>query len=103
MTDLSYGWTKRGATCNSPTTVILAGDKSRVLETESDPPGAHPKHKDNAFGNHKDCMLVVCIDAHTIRVTPNGDVVSTNTIARTDPGPSSGYLGVLQDDEQFTR
>lgn len=103
MVDLSYGWTKRGLTTNSQSTNFVAGDKARIQTTTDDggtgtQSGA--KHKDNAIGNHKDCMLVVCVDAHTQRLTPNGDQITTNNVAAATSSPPGGYLGVLQDDEQ---
>jgi prepilin-type N-terminal cleavage/methylation domain-containing protein len=103
MLDLSYGWTKRGLTTNSQSTNLVAGDKARIQATTDDggtgtQGGA--KHTNNAIGNHKDCMLVVCVDAHTIRLTPNGDQITTANVALAQTTPSiGGYLGVLQDDE----
>jgi len=102
MTDLSYGWTKRGLTTNSQSMNLVAGDKARVVSGDDSAlaTGGAGKHKDNSIGNHKDCMLVVCVDAHTQRLTPNADVgVNTANVAATTASPPGGFLGVLQDDE----
>jgi len=103
MLDLSYGWTKRGLTTNSQSTVLVSGDKARILQTTDDggtgtQGGA--KHTNNAIGNHKDAMLVVCVDAHSQRLTPNGDQITTLNVAQATASPPGGYLGVLEDDEQ---
>jgi prepilin-type N-terminal cleavage/methylation domain-containing protein len=102
MTDLSYGWTKRGCTTNSQSTVFLLGDKSRVLSsTDSSSSGGTGSHVNDMVGNHKDCMLTACVDAHTVRLTPSGDSQNTVNIAATaaTSGNVGGFLGVLEDDE----
>jgi prepilin-type N-terminal cleavage/methylation domain-containing protein len=106
MTDLSYGWTKRGLTTNSQSTNLVAGDKARVLSTTDDGgtgTQSGSKHTGNAIGNHKDCILVVCVDAHTQRLTPNGDQITTLNVAAITASPPGGYLGVLQDDESASQ
>lgn len=100
MTDLSYGWTKRGLTTNAKSMTFVAGDKARELSPDDESP--RPKHSGNATGNHKDCMVVVCVDAHTMRLTPEGDPQTTNNIAGV-AAQWDGFLGVLQDDERFSR
>lgn len=95
MLDLSYGWTRRGLTSNSTSTNLVAGDKARILSNTDDSGTQSGGHKDNLIGNHKDTMQTVCVDAHTIRVTPNADQLNTETISDTKaPG---GYLGVCGD------
>jgi prepilin-type N-terminal cleavage/methylation domain-containing protein len=103
MVDLSYGWTKRGVTTNSQSQVYVAGDKSRILSTtDSGTTSGSGAHVNNMIGNHKDCMISVCVDAHTVRNTPSGDSQTTVNIAQTSSsaGNIGGYLGVLEDDEQ---
>jgi len=103
MVDLSYGWTKRGCTTNTQSTVFVLGDKSRVLtSTDSASTSGSGAHINNMVGNHKDCMLTACVDAHTVRLTPSGDSQTTVNIAQTSQatGNIGGYLGVLEDDEQ---
>jgi hypothetical protein len=63
--DLSYGWTRRGYTTNSSSGSVLAGDRTiRAPEGRSNPYDIE--------GNHRDCAIVVCIDAHTRRLTNDG-------------------------------
>ncbi len=101
MTNLSYGWTRRTPTSSSPSMSIIAGDKSRVIGWHEDAlPGAREAHTGNMVGNHKDAQLVVCVDGHTMRITPDGDRVTTRTISATS-GPGAGFLGVLGDDPEL--
>jgi len=100
MLDLSYGWTMRGLTTNSQSTVFIAGDKSRVQTTTDDSASATSGgslHVNNCIGNHKDCMIAVCVDSHTQRLTPNGDQITTANVAETTNSPPGGYLGVIED------
>jgi len=102
MLDLSYGWTRRGLTTNSQSGTMMAGDKARQLSSTDDggtATGAGAAHTGNCVGNHKDCMQVVCVDAHYQRLTPNGDQITTANIAQSTTSPPGGYLGVLEDDE----
>jgi prepilin-type N-terminal cleavage/methylation domain-containing protein len=87
MSNLSYGWTKRGLQKNSHSASILAGDKARRAESEA--------HKDHMVGNHGDCIVVVSIDAHTTRVTPKGDTLNTGSKLTAVDGAG---LGVLDDE-----
>jgi hypothetical protein len=98
--ELSYGWTRRGLTTNSVSTVPVAGDKSRIVEHDDEvPPASKAAHKDNMIGNHKDCMIVVCSDAHTVRITPNGDQLTTRNLGSVESASrSGGFLGVLDDE-----
>ncbi len=49
-------------------------------------------------GDHPDCMMVVHVDGHTMRLTPEGDQITTKNVALCQTTPSiGGYLGVLQD------
>lgn len=103
MVDLSYGWTKRGLTSNAQSGTFLAGDKSRILVDDNGTgTSGGSSHTGNAVGNHKDCMLVVCLDAHTQRLTPNGDTTNTTNVAQTSASGTNvgGFLGVLEDDEK---
>jgi prepilin-type N-terminal cleavage/methylation domain-containing protein len=100
MLDLSYGWTKRGLTTNTASSNMLCGDKARVLQGDDSAAGTGGgSHTDSMKGNHKDCMLVVCVDAHTQRLTPGGDQITTLTVAQTTAGVG-GFLGVLDDSEK---
>ncbi len=101
MTELSYGWTRRGYSPNSHSANLLAGDKSRS-QARDDVPQPGTAHVGNMAGNHKDAMLAVCVDGHTIRLTPNGDQITTRTIGETT-GPGAGFLGVLGDDPESAR
>jgi hypothetical protein len=97
-TDLSYGWTRKAYSSNASAKALLAADKSRIVEYDLTP-GRVPGHDGNMVGNHRDVMTAVCIDGHTLRIKPDDDGMSTNTIGRTDPSKkSSGFLGVLGDD-----
>jgi prepilin-type N-terminal cleavage/methylation domain-containing protein len=101
MTDNSYGWTKRGLNTNSQSTNLMAGDKSRILASTDDGGTATnggSGHTGNMVGNHKDTIQVVFVDAHYSRLTPNGDQITSYTVAQTTQ-PNGGYLGVLEDDE----
>jgi len=99
-TNLSYGWTKRGYTTNAPSFSLLVGDKSRIQSDAATGAGATTGalHVNNMVGNHKDCIQVACIDAHTQRLTPLLDQINTNNVAAIVQG-AGGYLGVLEDDE----
>jgi type II secretion system protein G len=96
MLDLSYGWTLRGLTTNSQSINMVAGDKSRVLTTTDDQQTTGGLHQNNCIGNHKDCMIVVCVDAHTQRLTPNGDQITTSNVSKSTSG-AGGFLGVIGD------
>jgi len=108
---LSYGWTRRGYTSNSLSSNLLAADKSRLLaggaaEAASSGGGqtGGTGHTSNMIGNHKDCMMAVCLDAHTKRIVPTGDDITTGK-GPTPPGisgtsvQSDGWLGVCSDTE----
>jgi len=104
----SYGWARRGYTSNSLSTNYLAADKSRLeaagaaeatLGTNGQ--GA-ASHSGNLIGNHKDCMMSVCLDAHTRRIVPTGDDISTGTTSGApciagSTSQSDGWLAVLAD------
>jgi prepilin-type N-terminal cleavage/methylation domain-containing protein len=103
---LSYGWTRRGYTSNTISSNLLAGDKARRqadIESSGSSSGGGGGHSGQMIGNHKDCMLVVAVDAHTTRLTPNSDQMTTATNA---PGAAcisgtstaDGFLGVLADE-----
>ena len=92
-TDLSYGWTRRGLTTNCQCRHIVAGDKARFVPEED------ATHRGNMRGNHAECMNVVMSDAHTQRIPPEGDQITTKNIAvcQTSAAGVGGYLGVLPD------
>jgi len=101
MSDLSYGWTKRGLNTNSQSTNLMCGDKARILASTDDGGTATnggAAHTGNMVGNHKDTIQVCYVDAHYQRLIPNGDQVTSYTVAQTTQ-PNGGYLGVLEDDE----
>jgi prepilin-type N-terminal cleavage/methylation domain-containing protein len=100
MLDCSYGWTLRGLTSNSQSTVFVSGDKARIQTTTDDQgsaTGGGGNHTGNCIGNHKDCMICVCVDSHTQRLTPNGDQITTANVADSTNTPPGGYLGVVED------
>lgn len=101
MVDLSYGWTMRGYTSNANSTNLLASDRSRVLQGSDQGSGTAStgNHTNFLVGNHKDCMMAVHIDAHTTRVTVQGDSLTTATIDTTSQAAplQAGFLGVLGD------
>jgi prepilin-type N-terminal cleavage/methylation domain-containing protein len=107
---LSYGWTRRGYTTNTISSNLLAGDKSRRitdLEGGGGTTGGGAGHSGQMIGNHKDCMQTVAVDAHTNRVTPNSDGMTTGASGgATGVGGiagvganNDGFLGVLSDDQ----
>jgi len=99
MSDLSYGWSKRGYTTNAQSINMLCGDKSRILSDDATGGGTGTgKHINNMVGNHKDCLLVVCLDAHTQRLTPNGDQITSSNVGAVVQG-AGGFMGVLDDAE----
>ncbi|MEZ0230230.1 MAG: hypothetical protein ACAI25_16530, partial [Planctomycetota bacterium] len=94
-TDISYGYTRRGLTTGSMSTNLVFADRSRRV-----PELADMALRDGPLrGNHRSCMAAVHLDAHTVRITPTSNPVTTRTIAGTKPGPprEDGYLGVLPD------
>jgi prepilin-type N-terminal cleavage/methylation domain-containing protein len=104
MQSLSYGWTCRGYTSNSISSNLLSGDKAR-RENDVDNSGtgtvSAASHSGQMVGNHKDCMLVVAVDAHTTRVTPSSDGMTTGSNTPSISGTANngdGYLGVLADE-----
>jgi len=103
---LSYGWTRRGYTSNSLSTNYLAADKARQLtaaDASATTQGGGGGHAGQLVGNHKDCIMAVCLDAHTQRITPSGDSIDTNGIGHMTTqagGTSVGSLSILPDDEQ---
>jgi len=99
MLDLSYGWTMRGLTSNSISSVLMAGDKARIQTTTDDAGSGtgNGAHVNNLVGNHKDVMITVKLDGGSQRITPTGDQVNTTNIAEHTAGTSSGYLQVLED------
>jgi len=103
--DLSYGWTRRGYTSNATSTNLLAGDRSRIQQaTDAGVSAALAAHAGPLLGNHKECMEVVHLDAHTTRVTPTGDTLTTATLSSIAPVAGSqvqpGFLSVLDDSVQ---
>jgi hypothetical protein len=100
-TDLSYGWTRRAYSLNSTSSALLAADKSRIID--DDATSDHPwleAHSGYRIGNHKDSMVGVRVDGHTVRLTPTSDGPNTCTVSSTDPSKeSSGFLGVLGDQD----
>jgi hypothetical protein len=97
MTDLSYGWTRRSLSSNSPSTSLLAADKARLPE-DGEKVAIAKVHADNMIGNHKTFVVAVCVDAHILRITPDGDVMNTRNIAAASDPKTDGFLGVLGDD-----
>ncbi len=97
VTNLSYGWTRRGLTTNCcGSCPLLVGDRSRALgDLDRSFSGAHTG---NMIGNHTDCMQFACIDGHTIRLTPTTDILTTANIGATKQY-SGGFMGVLDDSE----
>jgi len=93
---LSYGWTRKGFTSNSLSSNLIAADKARQIASNDVTGGTTGGHTGQTTGNHKDCMVAVCIDAHTQRVVPNGDVMDTTKIAQATTN-SDGFLCVLSD------
>ncbi|HZV02630.1 MAG TPA: DUF1559 domain-containing protein, partial [Planctomycetota bacterium] len=91
MTDLSYGWTMKGLCGASMSTNLVAGDKARLVPGRGD----DPEREGNMRGNHAQRLNAVCLDAHVVRITPEGDEVTTHNVAETTQG--GGYLGVLED------
>jgi hypothetical protein len=70
---------------------MLFCDKARLVPDLAD----RPERCGNMVGNHPDCMNAVCQDGHTVRITPDTDIINTHNIAdTTSPG---GFLGVLDD------
>lgn len=101
MTNLSYGWTKRGYTSTSPASSLLAGDKGRNTAQESGcsrNPGSET-YTGKIAGNHRSCILCVSIDGTVTRVVPSGDLMNTDT-KLVETGPSGGGLGVRDDNNQ---
>jgi prepilin-type N-terminal cleavage/methylation domain-containing protein len=104
MASLSYGWTCRGYTSNTISSNLLAGDKARRqndVESSGSGTGGGSGHSGQMVGNHKDCMLTVAVDAHTTRVTPSSDGMTTASTSPSISGTSTnadGYLGVLADE-----
>ncbi len=92
--DLSYGYARRGLTSGSMSTNMLFADRSRhVLELDE-----MPLRSGALRGNHASAILAVCVDAHTVRVTPESERVSTHTIAGTGSNHEcDGFMGVLPD------
>ena len=97
---LSYCWTRRGYNTNSRSENIIAGDKARKVseDTQTAATGGGG-HTGNMIGNHKDCFQVVCIDGHTIRITPTGDKYSTNATAAVAVGIAPSLMGITSADE----
>src|SRR5581483_6280326 len=87
MTDLSYGWTRVAVTTNSPPMVILAGDKARVVPERGD----EPARQGHMAGNHPECLLVTCQDAHVVHIEPGTGPgrITTHTIAATERSPDA--------------
>ena len=101
MTDLSYGWTKRGYTTNAISMAMLVGDKARILTDDalngSGLTGG-ASHVGNMIGNHKDAIQVACIDGHTQRLTPTTDLINSANVGANVQG-NGGFMGVLDDVE----
>ena len=101
MTTLSYGWTRRGLTSNTMSSIALAGDKARRQHDDQGFSPYHDAHYGPMIGNHEDCMLIVATDAHTQRLTPNSDGLNTGSSSASISGTANGgdgYLGVLADE-----
>lgn len=98
----SYAWTKRGYSSNTLSSNMVSGDKARVVDAASltGETGSAGTGGSAVMGNHRDCISVVCVDAHTNRVTPNGDTYTTNSgdNSLASIGPKGGALGVQLDD-----
>jgi hypothetical protein len=91
MTDLSYGWSMKGLSGGSISTNLLAGDKARLVPGRGD----DPEREGHMRGNHAQRLNAVCLDAHVVRILPEGDEVTTHNVAETTQG--GGFLGVLED------
>ncbi len=99
-TNLSYGWTKKQITSNTPPSQSqLAADKAKI-QVKADASGtASTTHTGNMTGNHKDVMLLVNADTHIERITPTSPGVTSANIATSPaPGVDGANLGVLPDD-----
>ena len=46
------------------------GDKSRLVDDADDHYHRTEGHVGNMMGNHREVQLAVCVDAHTMRITP---------------------------------
>ena len=64
LTDLSYGYTIKGYSSNSPATSLLAADRAARLG---------PRTKQKLAGNHKKGWTVLHVDAHTEFVKKGSD------------------------------
>jgi len=94
--DLSYGYTRHGLTTGSMSTNILFGDKARLVPELAEMPirGGHMQ------GQHRGWIQVVHLDSSFARIGPEGDGITTHTIASIDTRgtfTTSGFLGVLPD------
>jgi type II secretory pathway pseudopilin PulG len=98
MTDLSYGWTRRGLWTNCTSCPLLVADKARLLTDTERGVFDAGAHAGNMRGNHPDCIQGATVGGFTVRFTPTTDIVNTSNLGATVQG-AGGFMGVLDDSE----